>query len=347
MAEIKDIRRTVDLYALVARDTRLKRTGAGWWAGACPFCGGRDRFVLKRTNDGWRWLCRGCTDGKYYDALDYVQRRENLDLPGALAWLDGGASTLRQDAPLPAAPQPEPPKPAAPETIERLTALTSQMVYELNSGSAVGGAVRAYLERRGFLPPTIERALFGAAEVFDPRPKRKRPALAIPYFEHGQDDFQVVAIKYRFVDDEPAGLRYIAEKGSFFDFYVLPEHLGYFDRLLVVEGELNLLSLAQVLPEIDLISTGSHSVSEAQVERLALLAKLYQRVYVWLDEPKRAAALAQRMGATPLRTPIVDGHKMDANAVLQRDLLHELVERLTGCACRGWTLAGWREANNS
>ena len=68
----------VDLLALAERDTRLKRvasTGGGEWAGACPFCGGRDRFHVQPQ--ARRWLCRGCTGGKWQDAIAYVMRRRN------------------------------------------------------------------------------------------------------------------------------------------------------------------------------------------------------------------------------------------------------------------------------
>ncbi len=77
LSEVKQI----NLLALVERHTTLKRTGRGYWAGPCPFCGGRDRFVVKHTANRWRWLCRHCTDARYLDGVDFVQRGERRFVP--------------------------------------------------------------------------------------------------------------------------------------------------------------------------------------------------------------------------------------------------------------------------
>ena len=339
MKTIEELRQTIDLLALAERDTSLKRTGGGWYAGPCPFCGGKDRFVLKRTNDGWRWLCRHCTDGKYLDAIDYLQRRDNLSFAEAVKTLGGGLAP----SPLRRPPvQPEPQQDAA--AIERLTQTAFQASTTIDGDSPLAERVRAYLYRRGFLPPTLERALLGAAEVYDPKAGRKRPAVSIPYFNPKLD---ARAVKYRFADDDPNGLRYVMEKGSAAGFYYLPETLGHFDRLLVVEGELNLLSLAQVVPELDLISTGSQSLSEGMKRALSKLAGRYRKAWVWMDEPQKAAETARLLRGTPLQTPRADGQKWDANRLLQEDMLHDFIERLTGVRCYGWTLKGWAETEGA
>lgn len=339
---VEDLRRTVDLYHLAAKDTNLRKAGANWYAGPCPFCGGRDRFTLKRTADGWRWLCRHCTDGKYLDSIDYIQRRDNLDFKQAVRWLGGDISALRDDDRPPVAQKPKPVEPPQdPQTIERLAETAYRASNELDGDSPLAAQVRAYLDRRGILPPTYRRALLGAKAVFDPKAQRERPAVLIPYFDAG---LQVRAIKYRFADDDPAGLRYVMEKGSRSGFYYLPETLGHFDRLMIVEGELNLLSLAQVLPELDIISTGSQSLSEGMKRVLYVLAARYRRAYCWFDDPQKAAEAARLVRGVPVQSPQADGQKWDANRILQADLLHDFISRLTGVHCYGWTLAGWLEA---
>jgi hypothetical protein len=45
-----------DLLILATRDSQLKRvanTGGGEWAGACPFCGGVDRFRVQPNKQPW------------------------------------------------------------------------------------------------------------------------------------------------------------------------------------------------------------------------------------------------------------------------------------------------------
>ena len=200
--------------------------------------------------------------------------------------------------------------------------------------------MRAYLHGRGLIEPTIQRALLGAAMVYDPKARHERPAASIPYFDTA---LNVRAVKYRFADNEPDGLRYVMEKGSQSGFYYLPEHLGYCDTLLVLEGELNLLSVAQVKPELDLISTGSQSISETMRRDLSRLAARYRKVWVWFDEPQKAqeTALLVTRGV-PVQSPVVDGRKMDANAILQTDQLHEFISRLMGVPFHGWRLSDWR-----
>lgn len=66
---------TDDLFALIGRDTRLKRvasTNGGEYAGPCPFCGGTDRFRVWPEHPGGvgRWWCRQC--GKSGDAIAYL-----------------------------------------------------------------------------------------------------------------------------------------------------------------------------------------------------------------------------------------------------------------------------------
>lgn len=325
---VDDLRRTVDLLFLAGRDTNLRKVGANWYAGPCPFCGGHDRFVLKQTADGWRWLCRHCTDGKYLDVVDYVQRRQNLDFKEAVRQLGGEVSSALRDNALPAVQKPKPVEPRQdPQTVERLTKTAYQASNELDGDSSLAVQVRAYLDRRGIIAPTRQRALLGAKMVYDLKLKRERPAVAIPYFDAG---LKVRAIKYRFADDELDGLRYVMEKGSLSGFYYLPECLGHFDRLLIVEGELNLLSLAQVLPEADLISTGSQSLSEKMRRILSRIAVRYRRVWAWFDDPQKAQEAARLVRGVPVQSPVADGEKWDANRLLQAGVLKEFLEKLIG-----------------
>ena len=86
--DAQTINQNYDLLALVSSDTRLKHSGH-FYIGACPFCGGRDRFNLKETSGGWRWFCRKCGDDKYHGAIDYIMRRDDLNFKQALESLGG------------------------------------------------------------------------------------------------------------------------------------------------------------------------------------------------------------------------------------------------------------------
>ena len=68
---------------------RLKRVGAGEYAGPCPSCGGRDRFsvnVKKRL-----WNCRGCAPAA--NAIALVQHVDNCSLRRGRPSLTGGPWT--------------------------------------------------------------------------------------------------------------------------------------------------------------------------------------------------------------------------------------------------------------
>lgn len=85
--------KSVNLKDLIAKDTDLRRValcGNGEFAGACPFCGGKDRFRVQPDHpEHGRWLCRGCTDGKWQDTIAYVMRRESISFAEACKRLAG------------------------------------------------------------------------------------------------------------------------------------------------------------------------------------------------------------------------------------------------------------------
>jgi DNA primase len=78
MIDVKALKAQVNLLALAEQSTTLRRVASsngGEWAGPCPFCGGRDRFhVQPYRSDGGAWLCRGCSEGKWKDAIEYGER---------------------------------------------------------------------------------------------------------------------------------------------------------------------------------------------------------------------------------------------------------------------------------
>lgn len=88
MLDAEVLNQQFDLLPLVEQDAQLKREGA-WYIGPCPFCGGTDRFNLRHTDQGWKWFCRHCGDGKYHTAIDYIMRRSNCDFKAAITEMGG------------------------------------------------------------------------------------------------------------------------------------------------------------------------------------------------------------------------------------------------------------------
>lgn len=92
--DTETIIRNYDLLPLVEAEAQLTKSG-GWYIGPCPFCGGEDRFNLHHTQDGWRWFCRGCGDGRYHDAAAYIMRRDGSNFAEALKVMGGDKVDIR------------------------------------------------------------------------------------------------------------------------------------------------------------------------------------------------------------------------------------------------------------
>ncbi len=326
--DARTLNQTIDLPALLGWPSR----GRKWLAGPCPFCGGRDRFVLKRTPDGWCWYCRGCGDGRYHTAIDFIMRREGLTFKEALERL--GADPGR---PLKRVLHPPPAQVTRPPDAQVSGAWhLVRQAHERLTPDSPGGQ---YLLGRGLRPPTWGAWLLGEWEADDPQLKRRRPAILIPNVEDWRGG-RILGVKYRFIDRVDGGLRYVSARGS----QVVPFGLCYCTpdwpdplTLLVVEGELNALSVWQCAPErLDVVSTGSQTPSQVGLGVLVGLARRYAQVVVWLDDGDKAKDLARKLGAGgALQSPLVGGAKLDANALLQQDGLHDFLREALGVKCYG------------
>lgn len=205
----------VDLLLLVGRDTQLTRTAAGEYAGACPFCGGRDRFQVRPfASGGGYWHCRHCTvapDGGplWLDAVDYAVRRQDLNHLAACRYLLGPLSLpVRAPHPPTVAPGPadNPPPPpaawqqAAKDAVARCAARLAAGAVWLHQQYAAGAslddlpaetpeAAHAYLwlRRRGLRSATILAAGLGFNPAWEEvQPERwLAPGITIPAREGG------------------------------------------------------------------------------------------------------------------------------------------------------------------
>lgn len=318
----QDINQSYDLLTLAQGDTKLKRSGS-YYIGACPFCGGRDRFNLKDTPKGWRWYCRKCGDGKYHTPIDYIMRRENLDFMQALESLGGDAIRPREMV------RPEEPAPVLPDQSRQ-----SEFWQEVTQASEAlidcelpAQLARLYLQERALDRSTWFDYLLGFATVW------KRPAIVIPWYDQSNT---ITAIKYRFFDDlaRDPGKRFAMAKGSKTILFGLQAAAGQ-DVLIFVEGEINAMSITQIsaqeLLHIDALSFGSEAGSRADV--LRTVAQDYQRVIVWADDSDKATAIKSSLArpADAFCSPVIDSVKYDANALLQKawlaDFLRETIKQ--------------------
>jgi len=63
---------------------KVANTKGGEYAGACPFCGGKDRFRVWSEKD--RYWCRQC--GKHGDAIQFIRDTKGMGFKDACAYLN-------------------------------------------------------------------------------------------------------------------------------------------------------------------------------------------------------------------------------------------------------------------
>src|SRR5262245_45533942 len=122
---------------LARRNHQLKRVG-GELVGACPVCGGTDRFAVNARKQVWN--CRGCAKGG--DVIDLVQHLDGGGVREAIATL-----TNEQARPMRTAPAVPSPKTDNGD-YERQQQLKADRVWRESIGIA-GTPGETYFERRG------------------------------------------------------------------------------------------------------------------------------------------------------------------------------------------------------
>ncbi len=328
--DIARLSRSVDLLELMGGEfKRIASSHGGEYAGPCPFCGGDDRcHVQPYAERGGRWFCRKCTGEPHTtgwrDAFDFVMRRDSCTFVEACARLEQGSRT-RIPAPQPVTPRHRTVS-SHPRRQQQAEALvTSAAVRLLHREDAETG--RAYLASRGI---TLENAAawrLGVADLWHPHRRERLAALTIPWLNGGQ----VLAVQYRFFAGGLAhGDRYAQSPGG--QRLLCGLHLlkGR-STLVLVEGELNAVSIHQACPNVDVLSWGP----QTNILRTSVLERLervlhwgYTRMLVWADD----AALAERVfGALKARSSspecivVQPPTGLDANDLLCSNTLAEFL----------------------
>lgn len=317
-----------DALRVAGKSVELRRHGREQH-GACPQCGGTDRFYLL---EGEReCACRQCHPAR-------------MDAIGALAWMSG--LTMRQAlerlegcAGAPSHNLHGEPSHNLHRKQERQTDEWRKDAERLVNGACerllsrrdrVGSMVADYLLSRRLEPATWREFSFGAHLAKQPCSKQPAPAVSWPVLD---DERRVCAVRFRFLHaahDE----RFSSLYGSRMTGYAFGEHRLTYGRarqwrvLFIMEGEFNAASVHQVLEgaHIDAVSIGAQSARLSP--GLLKQAPEYGACVVWCDEPEKALALQSQLpaGALALRSPLdAQGAQMDANALLQGEQLLPVV----------------------
>jgi hypothetical protein len=313
--------RQVDLLRLVEPDTtliRIANTRGGEYAGPCPFCGGTDRFHVVPA--AGKWYCRRCTP-RGGDAIDYVQRREQVAFQVAVEFLVGSTAWAPR-VQMRTRPNARPitvPAWTRPAWQQAAQALVKEAEACL-ADDVAGVAARAYLTGRELVPETWQAWRLGFHLAWHPVRRAALPAITLPWF--GADG-TLQAVQYRFFGPGIARHDRFGQRAggqrSLFGLHRLSGRA----TLIVTEGELNAISCWQVAGTwADVLSIGSQENARqvGVLESLTHRALPYRYIIIWLDERERALMLADRIA--PFNgTAVWSAHGLDANDLLQRGLL--------------------------
>ena len=261
-----------------------------------------------------RYYCFAC--GSEGDSIDWLVNYRNMPKRDALKFIKGDISNnFYKSKPKVI----ETPPLVKPNDAWQNATLSEVILAHKNLFEPQGQAVRNYLNSRGLTEVSWIQWSLGAGYAFNPLIGHKVEALVIPHFD---GNWRINAIKYRFLT---GNLRYLMRKGSKPTLYGLWQSVQ--PILIVCEGELNAISISQVLGDkATVISPGSESGGKSALIALLKSSEFTKRV-VWLDKPDLARQYAP-FADIVLSSPVIDGVKMDANRLLQENLLQPFLERL-------------------
>jgi len=329
------IKQSVDLVELAGRYTQLRPVASHEYAGACPRCGGDDRFHVRPSG----WFCRQChptSEHGWSDCIALVQWIEGVGFLEAAQRLSGPGLITPATKAQPARSEPKHKSQApswareAAAEVERAQALIWQ---------PEGRPGLDYLHGRGFTDKTIRAFEFGY--MAQTPTKARAAAIVMPWYLGGV----LTAVRLRFLEKQDQG-KVASLKGSMFGGRLYAGHaldlgpdeiegVAHMRTLIIVEGELNAAAIWQVSREtrLDVLSLGSESAR--LTDAMIRYARQYGQVLTWLDRPE----LADRMAADlPGSWPISDydgTDKRDANDLLGDGLLGGFLAAVRMAACEG------------
>ncbi len=254
MVDVADLKRQVDLVAIVEGDLGPPRRHNGRWLSfVCPFHqdAERDGGSLRVTSDTQTWFCFGCR--KTGDAIAWVRERQGVDFAEACRQLGAtpGPGTMRHSSPtvhLAATPEPTP---EWRHHAERVSKTAQRYLWSTNGQNA-----REHLNKRGLENDTIREWGLGynpgsykipEIRTTDGKPAEVAKGFIIPV----RIDGKLQLIKIRRPDHcNPRYVRLAGGKTVLFGTTTLPgKHVvllteGEFDAMLAYQEASDLVGVA-------------------------------------------------------------------------------------------------------
>ncbi len=291
--------------------------------GACPWCGGEDRFAVFVNERPQRYICgihkaQGC--GKHGDPIQFIRDWENRTFREAVAILTG------KDMPVVKPGSTKQTQAAAGGDWKSETWQNRAAQFSVDAEKRLwkdeGKDVLSYLLARGFTEETMKHAHLGMAPYKGSSIARDEPGpapcLVVPWIDRKHSRYWRVELR-----DTRSGIaqnrRYESLPGSSVSDGLYGAQS--FNRpIFLVEGAIDALSIAQEASDlVAIVATGSTGGS--QHDRWLMRLANAPQVFVAFDAEKQAEQSASKWihnlaNATRWRTPI----GKDANEMLMRGL---------------------------
>jgi DNA primase len=319
------IKQAVSLVEVARQYTTLKSISqTGEQQGACPLCGGTDRFHIKDE----RYYCRQCYP-RGGDVIDFVMRVEDVSFKEACTRL----------ASLPSfSERPQPTMPTLPAAKRRESLSWLDAAFQQSAQKTIAATQRrllsergiegqAYLTRRGFTEATWRAYRIGFGTTFHPLHGENKEAIFIPWY--APDGRTIYAIQHRFLDPSlEKSERYTMKAGSSPLLFGL-QALAPAENLFIVEGEFNGMALHQVGQQAVSVGSETNRINQRALTLLHEHMISYEQVMVWFDNPVYGQQFADRLTKTMhfrKKIRVVDVLGPDANEMLVAGELAEVVE---------------------
>lgn len=316
-ARLIDEAKNSSVYSMVSNWTTLKKVTSTEWHGPCPLCGGTDRFHVNTRGNFCG--CRKCD--RRWDAVGIYAAVHNIQ-PGQAAREILGISTVNERRKITKIEPAEKVEEVVrgPEWQAQAAEMIEKAKRELFSHEFPGGL--EYLRSRGLNDEVLRAFSIGFDHAkFHPMVQKSKPAIIIPWIA---DEIQ--AVKYRFPNTSHK--ERFSQKGGSLPRIFGQQNLTRYDRLVVIEGDLNALSVWQIInDEADVLSVGNDSSHSALDMAVAIAENRgYDSVACWFDTLQKAVKACQAFTHSRAM-PMFSRQGLDANDCLVKfgeDALREI-----------------------
>lgn len=327
MIDTLTLKQSNDCRLIAAKYTELRKVNAHESHGPCPFCGGRDRFVVKA--DGW--FCRPGQGhcGQTGDTIKLIMLKERVDFLEACQML--GSDYLSGSAPTQPSASPEPPRQADMSWYAWRMEAGHDMF--MSSNSHIAKWCRDYWLSRGFTMKTAERFKIAfQPEVLLPNSSQGEPAIAIPWLDKNGE---LQAVKYRYLethtytdnDGEVCECKNTSRGSMRGHVFGWQGFSGARDIFILTEGELNACATWQAFgDQVDVLSAGAQGMIAKPSVDIIRLASQYKYRLVWADEAEIAEKAAALIDGFAIVSSVIG---YDAADVLQAGKLKFFLSKLS------------------